>query len=166
MSIGLITSEISENERLKRVTVEWTKPRQLDKKTRIDKAWYDGQLANIGIYYISRRFGTSHTLLYIGQTSDSFYNRFLDHQVSWLQQVRGTIHIRLGYIIYPLNKTGDEMAQLIKDAEGALIYEMQPPYNTDRKNCYTPAHLYLITNTRYKGQLPETVSMRDHIIEN
>jgi hypothetical protein len=165
VNIGLLTNELSSNERNKKVTVEWTKPRFLDKTIPFDKKWYDGQLYNIGIYYISRTHGKNKTLLYIGQTSDSFYNRFIAHQVNWLYQVRGKIFVRFGYIIKPMNKPNLDIPQIIRDVESAIIYEMQPPYNSIGKNSYSPKHLYEVTNIRYKGELPDIISMRTHIIE-
>ena len=165
MSVGLIMSEIPNSERVKKAVVEWTKPRLLDKQNPLDVAWYDGQLSNTGIYYISRKFGANETLLYIGQTSDSYFTRIQAHQENWLYQVRGRIFIRLGYIVKPSKKSDLEMKQIIKDIEGALIFEMKPPYNVDGKNSYTPKHLYAITNDRYRGALPESFSMRSHILE-
>jgi hypothetical protein len=164
---GLLTDKLPyglNNERQKNVTLEWTKPRFLDKKVSVDKDWYDGQLYNTGLYYISRTHGKNQTLLYIGKTSDSFFPRILSHQEDWLYQVRGKIYIRLGYIIKPDYRASLDIPQIIKDVESALIYKMQPPYNEKGRYSYTPTHLYKVTNTRYKGELPETISMRDHIL--
>jgi hypothetical protein len=161
---GLLTDELPYGERQKNVTIEWTKPRVLDKKVTIDKNWYDGQLYNTGLYYISRTHGKNRTLLYIGKTSETFYRRILAHQENWLYQVYGKIYIRLGYIVKPVYRESLDITQIIKDTESALIYEMQPPYNEKGRYSYTPKHLYKITNTRYRGELPETVSMRDHIL--
>ena len=164
MRSGLLTDELPYGERQKNVTVEWTKPRFFDKKTPVDKNWYNGQLYNTGLYYISRTHGKNKTLLYIGKTSDSFYSRFFSHRESWLYQVKGKIYISLGYIIKPVYRASLNTAQIIKDIESALIHEMQPPYNVDGRYSYTPKHLYKVTNTRYRGKIHETVSMREHIL--
>lgn len=158
MGSGLIMTDMLARERLKNVTVAWAYPRHLD------NLWYDEQLNNVGLYYISRKFGTRETLIYIGQTYDSYYNRLVAHDFNWLGNVRGKIFIRLGTIEYPANKTDDEMKLLIKDVEGALIFEMRDVLrnNVMGTKSYTPKHLYLITNTGYRGELSATVSMKEH----
>ena len=163
MREGLLTDFLPEYERQKNVTIEWKKPRLLDKKSPLDREWYDGQLENIGLYYISRTHGNSKKLRYIGKTSDSFYTRLFYHRESWLYYVCGKIYVRLGYIVKPAFRSSLNMAQLIKDVESALIYEMQPPDNKAGLISYTPHHLYRIKNIRYKGALPTTISMRAHI---
>ena len=157
MSTGLIISEIHDNERLKKVIIDWSKPRSLDKN------WYDEILSGRGLYYLSRKFGKKDTLLYIGQTFDCFYNRFVAHDWYWLNKYRGEKRFRLGSITYPTGKTDVEMNQLIKDVESVLIYTMKPKENIMGIYSYTPKHLYVVSNTEYLGELPKTISMRDHI---
>lgn len=146
-------------ERLKDVTVEWSYPKTLD------NLWYDDRIYDFGLYYISRKFGAKETLLYIGKTHDSYYNRLAAHQYNWLSNYRGKKYIRLGTVTYPVNKRDDEMKQLIKDVESALIYEMRDTLmqNTMGIGQYTPAHLYRVTNIGYRGELSAEVSMRDHL---
>ena len=157
MSTGLIMSEIPDNERPKKVTVDWSKPRSLNKN------WYDEILLGRGLYYLSRKFGKKETLLYIGQTFDCFYNRFIDHDWYWLHTYKGEKRFRLGSITYPTGKTDVEMKQLIKDVESVLIYMMKPKENTMGIYSYTPKHLYVVSNTGFIGELPKTISMKEHI---
>lgn len=157
MRVGLILSEIADNERVKKVTVEWSFPRQLDKN------WYSEKLQGKGLYYISRIFGNKETLLYIGQTSETFYSRLLDHDWKWMNRYRGVKYFRLGTITYPTNKTDEEMTQLVKDVESTLIYHMKPIENVKCTISYAPKHLYTVKNVGYRGELPaEPISMREH----
>ena len=156
---GLVLNETLKNERLKRVTAEWSHPRQLEKN------WYNELLWDNGLYYISRKFGSTETFLYIGQTSVAYVDRLSDHDWNWLHKYRGKKYFRLGTIIYPTRKTKDDMKQLIIDVESALIYETQPLNNEKAKKSYNPKHLYIIENTGKRGELPRKVSMRNHIIE-
>lgn len=158
MILGVNMSGTSAGERLKKVTVNWSYPRLLD------NMWYDEQLNNVGLYYISRKFGGKETLLYIGQTYDSYYRRLEAHDFNWMGYYRGEKYIRLGTVTYPENKSDSEMKQLIKDVESALIYDMRDVLKENYMGIksYTPKHLYVITNEGYKGELNATVSMRDH----
>jgi hypothetical protein len=156
--MGMVMSETLERERLKQVTVTWSYPK------RLDNMWADERLHEVGLYYISRKFGVKETLLYIGQTYDSYYNRLVAHDYLWLHKYRGTKYIRLGTITYPANKSGEELRALIKDVESTLIYDMRDIliHNTMGRNTYAPKHLYAVANEGYRGELSAMVSMREH----
>lgn len=162
MNDGLIMSIPLARERMKNVTINWSYPRLLA------NMWYDEQMNNIGLYYISRKFGTKETLLYIGQTYDCYYNRLASHNYWWLSYYRGNKYVRLGEVICKSVKSDEDMRQLIKDVEGALIYEMRDMLreNIMGIRSYSPRHLYRIMNTGYRGELSATVSMRDHCVED
>ena len=72
--------------------------------------------------------------------------------------------MRCGIITYPA-KPAEEMKQLIKDVESVLIYEMRNELRKNKKglNRYVPKHLYVITNTCYRGMLSAEISMESHI---
>ena len=138
--------------RIKTVKINWSYP-----------VLYENIFSSIrvnekGIYYLSRKFGDKETLLYIGKTSNSFYNRLNSHKY-WLNLYRGKLFVRLGIIISP--KTYDD--SLITDVESALIYEMQPFENTDKTNGYYYLNECKIVNTGYRGLLPPVISMWEHI---
>jgi len=138
--------------RIKTVKINWSYP-----------VLYENIFSSIrvnekGIYYLSRKFGDKETLLYIGKTSNSFYNRLNSHKY-WLNLYRGKLFVRLGIIISP--KTYDD--SLITDVESALIYEMQPFENTDKTNGYYYLNECKIVNIGYRGLLPPVISMREHI---
>ena len=138
---------------LRYATVDWSFPRRLELN------WYNENLREKGLYYISRKFGGKETLLYIGKTSDKFYNRFCAHYWSWMPWYRGEKYFRLGIITYP--ERPSDMGQLIIDVESALIYTMQPKVNWMSKKNIAPRHEYIITNTGYRGELHPEISMRD-----
>ena len=138
--------------RIKTVKINWSYPvlyENIFSSTRINE---------IGLYYLSRKFGEKETLLYIGKTSNSFYNRLYSHK-NWLNKYRGKLFVRLGIIVLP--KTYDD--NLITDVESALIYEMKPFENTDKTNGYYYLNECKIVNIGYKGLLPPVISMREHI---
>ena len=123
-----------------------------------ENVFHSPRINDIGLYYLSRRFGDNETLLYIGKTSSSFYNRLLSHK-EWFEQYKGKRLVRLGIIVQPKNYDDG----LIADIESALIHEMQPFENTDKKNWYSFYNMCEITNTGYRGLLPTTIFMKDHI---
>ena len=138
--------------RIKTVKIYWTYP------VLYENIFSSIKVSEKGIYYLSRNFGDKETLLYIGKTSNSFYNRLNSHKY-WLNLYRGKLFVRLGIIISP--KTYDD--SLITDVESALIYEMQPFENTDKTNGYYYLNECKIVNTGYRGLLPPVISMRGHI---
>lgn len=138
--------------RIKTVKIYWTYP------VLYENIFSSIKVSEKGIYYLSRNFGDKETLLYIGKTSNSFYNRLNSHK-HWLNLYRGKLFVRLGIIISP--KTYDD--ELITDVESALIYEMQPFENTDKTNGYYYLNECKIVNTGYRGLLPPVISMREHI---
>ena len=138
--------------RIKTVKIYWTYP------VLYENIFSSIKVSEKGIYYLSRNFGDKETLLYIGKTSNSFYNRLNSHKY-WLNLYRGKLFDRLGIIISP--KTYDD--SLITDVESALIFEMQPFENTDKTNGYYYLNECKIVNTGYRGLLPPVISMREHI---
>ncbi|HZK02155.1 MAG TPA: hypothetical protein VFC96_04750 [Anaerovoracaceae bacterium] len=138
--------------RAKKVNIDWSYPRTYE------NIFYSPQIYDIGLHYLSRKYGNNETLLYIGKTSNSFYNRLNSHKY-WLNLYRGKLFVRLGIIISP--KTYDD--SLITDVESALIYEMQPFENTDKTNGYYYLNECKIVNTGYRGLLPPVISMWEHI---
>ena len=142
-----------------RVILKWQYPRQ------IDYIFYDKQIYEKGIYFISRKFGKNNTPLYIGKTYDCFYNRLSNHLANEkFTNYRGKILVRLGIIDSPKNIIYEEMKDIIDDIEKGLIYEMRNvlPLNTMSVNSYTVKKFYIIVNTGYRGVLPTRIYMRKH----
>jgi hypothetical protein len=116
-----------------------------------------------GVYQIYRRFGQSETLLYIGLVkgkSRKFRVRMNEHRRDWLYQKRGAIQLRFGEIQTFRGLALDE--QLIEEVEGALIYDAQPPENTQKRSDYKVRADLIVKNKGYRGQLQELIDTRDH----
>lgn len=138
--------------RIKTIKINWSYP------ILYANIFSSNKINDKGIYYLSRKFGDKETLLYIGKTNNSFYNRLYSHK-DWLNEYRGKVFVRLGIIVSP--KTYDD--NIITDVESALIYEMKPFENTDKVNGYHYLTECEIINTGYKGLLPPIISMRNQI---
>ena len=146
--------------RLRNVTIHWDYPKKLD------NLWYDDRIGNYGLYYISRKINISpkpkETLLYIGQTSNSFWERLNAHYYDWMFDHKGEKFVRLGRITSPELKNNEELKLLIKDVESALIYDSQPKQNRKCKNRYGYYNYCYIINKGKRGNLKPTISMKDH----
>lgn len=105
-----------------KVKVRWFGPYPLDSmKTRtvsVEK----------GIYAIYRTFGGKQTLLYIGKTGRNFNQRMYEHNREWLNNVRGSIHLRLGILECPEGEKYS--AKKLNDTESLLIHWHAPLYNS------------------------------------
>ena len=156
--MALILGKV-ENQRLKKVKIDWSYPKKLD------NMWNDERLNDYGVYYISSKYKDKEKFLYIGQTYDSFYNRLVSHDFNWLNEYKGEKYIRLGYITYPPSINGDEAKKkIIKAVEAALIFDMRDIVeNISGISSYTPEYWIKINNTGYRGELRETISMWEHI---
>lgn len=139
--------------RLKTITLKWSYPILYQ-----NIFAYTDRMQEKGIYYLSRKFGNTETLLYIGKTNNNFCNRLSSHE-SWLNEYRGKIYVRLGIIISP--QIYDD--SVITDVESALIYELKPVDNTDKTKSYCYTNELKIINAGNKGVLPDVVSIRDHV---
>ena len=62
----------------KEITIKWSYPLEFDKVLDSDRS------NEIGLYYISRVFGSKETLLYIGKTTNSFKSRLSVHKQNLL----------------------------------------------------------------------------------
>jgi hypothetical protein len=116
-----------------------------------------------GVYQIYRRFGDSETLLYIGLVKGKtrkFRVRMNEHRRDWLYEKRGTIQLRFGEIVTFRGMALDE--SLIEEVEGALIYDAQPPENTQKRGNYKVRADLIVKNKGYRGQLRELIDTRDH----
>ena len=68
---------------MRRVTIEWSYPMD------IDNILLDERMQDIGIYYITRKFGNNVSNLYIGKTIYSFGSRLESHMWFWTDDYRG-----------------------------------------------------------------------------
>jgi len=129
----------------------------------IENILYDERMADIGIYYITRRFGNHVSDLYIGKTVYSFGSRLESHYWYWLDKYRGKKYVRLGTIVKPKNISEDDLKQLIGDAEATLIYCLGDQL-LQNKMCTiscNPSQRLMITNIGRRGNIPEQVFITD-----
>lgn len=104
---------------MRTVKLYWSMPMEIDNFFESEDA------KDIGIYFITRKFGNSETPLYIGKSIHSFKSRIKSHE-EWLTEYkRGRLLIRLGRIISPNWYDWDKYQQLIRETESLLIYNMR-----------------------------------------
>lgn len=138
----------------KRITLKWSYPIEFNNILEKDS------MNDIGIYYISRKFGNSESILYIGKTIDKFKHRLKDHDKKWLDTYRGRKYVRLGRIVSPKNISENDLYQLINDAEKTIIFYLS---NLDEHKLIANVvstksskfdYTLKIENIGFKGQLP------------
>ncbi|MGY3717643.1 GIY-YIG nuclease family protein [Sutcliffiella cohnii] len=112
-----------------------------------------------GIYAIYRVYGEKETLLYIGRTTRSFWQRICEHQKDWLWSVKGKIHIRLGILEFP--NGGRYSAKKLSDVESLLILWHLPKENTT-STCYYRGRVDLqVVNLGRRGLLAKRISANE-----
>ena len=142
---------------MRRVTIEWSYPMD------IDNILLDERMQDIGIYYITRKFGNNVSNLYIGKTIYSFGSRVGSHRWFWTDDYRGRKEVRLGTIVKPKYLNNEELYQLISDVEATLIYLMSDSLIHNNKctlSC-NPSQRIKITNIGYRGDLPPEIYIKD-----
>ena len=129
----------------------------------IDNILLDERMQDIGIYYITRKFGNNVSNLYIGKTIYSFGSRLESHKWFWTDNHRGRKEVRLGTIVKPKYLNNEELYQLISDVEATLIYLMSDSLIHNNKctlSC-NPSQRIKITNIGYRGDLPSEMYIKD-----
>lgn len=142
--------------RYRNITIKWDYPIEfssiLQKETMND----------IGLYYISRKFGNKESMLYIGKTTYSFYSRLDTHNVYKIDKYRGEKYVRLGHIVSLKNISDEELKELINDAEKTIIFyisnlcnDCELIDNVDCRQTISCNNKLKIKNVGYRGQLPQ-----------
>lgn len=142
---------------MRRVTIEWSYPMD------IDNILLDERMQDIGIYYITRKFGNNVSNLYIGKTIYNFGSRLESHRWFWTDNYRGRKEVRLGTIVKPKYLNNEELHQLISDVEATLIYLMSDSLIHNNKctlSC-NPSQRIKITNIGYRGDLSSEMYIKD-----
>ncbi len=140
----------------KEIEIRWTYPKEMN------AAWDSDESMGRGIYQITRVFGQSETLIYVGlvkKRGRHFYLRLNEHW-SWMEKMRGTVNIRFGRIVNDGDMRITE--KLIETIEGALICEHEPRRNICKINSYFAHRELIIWNTGYRGFMNQIVDTRDH----
>ncbi|MBP3568271.1 MAG: hypothetical protein J6K04_03800 [Lachnospiraceae bacterium] len=150
----------------RRIVIEWSYP------VEINSILQKECMNDIGIYYISRKFGEKQSILYIGKTTYSFFSRLESHKEFWLNTYKGKKYVRLGRIVSPKNITEDELKQLINDAERTIIYYLS---NMDEHELVANVvstkstkfdTVLKISNAGYRGQLPKELFIPEDMLED
>lgn len=119
--------------------------------------FYNKDIAlNSGIYAIYKVYGEKETLLYIGKTSRTFWQRINEHQKDWLWNVRGKIIIRLGLLEFP--NGGRHSVKKLADVESLLILWHLPKENTTSMSYYWGRVNLEVINLGRRGLLAKRVS--------
>lgn len=111
-----------------------------------------------GIYSISRIWGGTETLVYIGSTNKSFYKRINNHSW-WFPDIRGEIKLRFG--ILNLDVAQRFSLKRLKDIEALLISWHQPCENTMNYQYYYGRFNLRVINKGRKGVIAKEVSTED-----
>lgn len=138
---------------MEEVSIHWSGPFTL-------QSCLDSEQAGMrGIYTVTRVFGYSPSLLYIGESYyDTIWDRLYCHNRNWVYFYRGQMQVNLGNVQleYGLRLT----EQRTKDIEGLLIYYHQPIHNTINKMNYWGRNLCIINRGR-RGLLSDYVCTDD-----
>lgn len=119
--------------------------------------FYNRDIAlNSGIYAIYRVYGEKKTLLYIGKTSRTFWQRISEHHKDWLWNVKEKIQIRLGLLEFP--DGGRYSAKKLADVESLLILWHLPKENTTSMSYYWGRVDLEVINLGRRGLLAKRVS--------
>lgn len=133
---------------MQQITMKWSGPYNLERIYVHDLAF------DRGIYAISRVWGDTETLLYIGRTKRQFQKRLSEHDY-WLREYRGQIKVRLGLIDSTTNLRFSE--KLLADAEALLIIWNETIENTVNRSTYSGRALTL-QNIGRRGLLDKKIS--------
>lgn len=139
------------------VHIEWSYPKIWESALSSEEA------NGLGVYQIYRTFGSKDTLLYIGLVKSNrrdFYTRMNEHRRDWLYEKRGSLYLRFGRIqtFRGLSLT----PELVEIAEGALIFETQPPENSMKKSTYSRTEELILKSFGYRGDVPKQIDTTEH----
>lgn len=150
--------------RYRRITIEWSYPVEISSILQKDC------MNDIGIYYISRKFGNNESMLYIGKTTDKFFNRLESHSIYKIDKYRGEKYVRLGRIVSPKNISEEDLKDLINDAEKTIIFyvsnlcDFELIDNVDCRYRISFNNKLKITNTGYRGKLPKELFIPEDML--
>ena len=134
---------------MRSVRVEWEGPFSIDAVLELDDKNKD-----FGIYQIYGHhiiFGAG-SLLYIGETNQTFRQRFITEHIVWLEEEEGVL-IHVGRIMKEDYDAYDRK-KVIKDTEALTIKWHSPPYNSLNIGTYNGQRLKVV-NLGALGSLEE-----------
>ena len=135
---------------MRTVRVKWEGPLSRDEVTELEDEDED-----CGLYQIYGRhviFGLG-SLLYIGETQQTFSHRFAEH-AGWLEEEEG-VFVHVGRIVeedYEHDPPDwSDWANVLKDAEALTIYWHSPPYNSSNIGTYNGQWLEVMNLGDYRS---------------
>lgn len=138
---------------MEHITINWHGPYQLS------RAHLPEIAEENGIYVITRKWGNSETLIYIGRTKRGLYQRISEHEKSWLCDFRGCLQVRYGVLSLQLGQRFS--LQRLADVEALLIVWHKPQENTVNKDYYYGRERLKVANIGRRGPLCVEVSTLD-----
>ena len=144
------------------IRIYWHNPLELNEAISSDLSKLQG------LYYITRVFGEKETSLYLGiaRYHNTIGHRLYGHNNTWLSEYRGKKYVRIGEIIYPKYIHTDQLADIIYDAESAILFEPAHkdlfPENIDKRNSYSYSDLYRVENIGNIFELQPSIRMHQH----
>ncbi len=111
---------------------------------------------NYGVYAIYRIYGNKQTLLYIGKTTRSFWQRISEHDKKWFCNIKGRIIIRVGVLVN--SEGGRFSAKRLSDVESLLVLWHHPCENTSCTRYYSGRMALEVVSHGRRGLIDREVS--------
>ena len=134
---------------MRRVRIEWEGPFSIEKVLELGDRNKDYGLYQIYGHHIV--YGKD-SLLYIGQTGNTFSQRFRSEHLVWLEEEEG-VFIHVGRIA---SEDYDEQAR--KDAEALTINWHSPAYNSSNIETYNGQRLKVVNRGERGSLVAEYIS--------
>ena len=134
---------------MRSVRIEWVGPFSIEEVLELGDKNKDYGLYQIYGHHIV--YGPD-SLLYIGETGQTFSQRFNNDHTVWLKEEEG-VFIHVGRIV-----SEDYDDQVRKDAEALTIYWHSPAYNSSNIGTYNGQQL-IVVNDGERGDLCEILSV-------
>lgn len=150
--------------RYRNITIKWDYPVEFSSILQKEG------MSDIGIYYISRKFGNKESMLYIGKTTNNFMSRLESHSIYKIDKYRGEKYVRLGHIVSPKNLLEEDLKEIINDAEKTIIFyvsnlcDFELIDNIDCRYRISYKNKLRITNIGYRGKLPKELFIPEDML--
>lgn len=138
---------------MEKITINWSGPYRFG-----NIGEYGVEYSN-GIYAITRVWGDSEKLLYLGETVRGFTARLNKHQKEWLDGVRRQIKVRFGVLEFEQGRKYSKSKR--SNVEELLINWHKPLYNTKSTNNYYGRDNLIVINKGRRGLLKKKISTAD-----
>jgi hypothetical protein len=140
------------------VDIRWS-----DKIDFVDRHRKTKNINHYGLYmFIERGYDRVDRLIYIGivkSDARDFHLRMNEHARDWLHSIsKGDVFVKFGI----LHSHEPITEQLIEDAESALVFDAEPPENSQKMKSYTIEDELIVRNFNHEGFVKRTINTRKH----